>query len=199
MSAISEPQTRPTSAGSAAWPPAAWARRTTRAADGAHDNFLAFFEVSADHLGRVAVGQAEAEGHPFGFAVGPEDEHVPRHGRLLARTEDIVSRLLRRREDFADAAARHLTDLLGAAAVLELTEPGLPKLGHLLPALLQDRVQLRLLLGGEVQPRHQALPNLGEGRLTATLARVRRAAGPALGRLAASGPEAKRSVRPLQP
>src|SRR5262245_59658896 len=142
MRAMSEPQPRPAPAWATASTRPRW---TTRTAGDAHNDLLAFLELSADHFGRIAVGQTEADEQPSGPAVDPEHEHVPRRGRLIARTQHIVAGLLRRREDLADASTGHVADPLSAPAVLRLTEPGFPELGHLLATLFQDGIQLGLL------------------------------------------------------
>ena len=165
------------------------AGRTRRGAAGADDDVLALGEVAAQDLGRRAVADAQRELDGLEL-VALHDEHaagraalgVAPAGAATAARRFVVARLLLGREDLADAQPRGLADPL--AALLALVFGSLPQSLHLLPAVLQDRIELLLLLLRELEARDEPLADLLErgpaaapASLTATLAGAVRAAG----------------------
>src|SRR6266705_2550575 len=143
-----------------------------RASERAGDDLLAFVKITAHDFRGRAVGDAEPHGHRLGLAIGADDPHAAgrRAAAALTAREFLVLRLLRRREDLADARAHRFAQPLGLGLALLLGQAGAPERDHLLAHVIEDRVDLRLLLGRQVERLHEPLSHLLAATLTASLA-----------------------------
>src|SRR4029450_5035191 len=125
------------------------AARLLGAADGADDDLLAFLELAAEDLGRVAVADAEREVHGLELlavhhvhAAGRADVAALAAAAALARAHLVVLRALLGREHLADTRARGFTDAraLGLPILLGEAHHLLARVGegpiHLCPLLL---------------------------------------------------------------
>src|SRR5437667_12885417 len=140
----------------------------TGTSGGAGDDLLTFLQLAAHHFGRRTVRDAEPHRDGLELAVGTDDpEPARRRAPSFAAGKLVVLRLLLRREGLANARAHSLADALAFALALLLREPGAPQRDHLLAHVVEDRIDLRLLVGGEIE------------RLDESLAHLLRAAGAA--------------------
>src|SRR6266446_761702 len=153
--------------------PARRARLARAAADQARDDFLAFLQLAAHHLGEAAVADAERDVDRLGLAVSVEHVDAPGGGDVASaagggrRRHLVVLGLLRRREQRADLHPRGLEDLLCLGPALPIGQLAQPH--HLPTALLEDRVELGLLIRGERELLDQALANFFRRRPPAAL------------------------------
>src|SRR5207244_7013876 len=179
------------------------------AAEEPDDHLLALVDLAAEHLGGGSVAEPESQRDRRRLAIRPDHPHAPLDaGPALAARRGghlVVARLLGVGEDLADLDARRLTDFLGARATVGLGES--LEGPQLLAAVLQDRLELRLLILSELQLFHQAIAYLLDRglhttrratarRAAARLAAARRRVGRC--RLDARRPEPERGVRNLQ-
>src|SRR5438552_5582258 len=139
-----------------------------RALSGAGDDFLAVLELAAGRLGEAPVGDAELDGDGLGLAVGPQDEHTSGAGHgapaggLLGYLLIVLGALLWR-QDGADLLAARLPDLLPLDAPLAVARAARHQGTELVASLLEYRLELLLLLGGEAERLHEPVPNLLDG------------------------------------
>src|SRR5437867_9643179 len=144
-----------------------------RASERAGDDLLAFVKITAHDFRGRAVRDAEPHGHRLGLAVGADAPRATgRRAATAALTarEFVVPRLLLRREDLADARPHRVAQPLGLSLALLLGQAGAPERDHLLAHVIEDRVDLRLLLGRQVEGLHEPLSHLLAATLTASLA-----------------------------
>src|SRR5437667_9534020 len=185
----------------------------TGTSGGAGDDLLTFLQLAAHHFGRRTVRDAEPHRDGLGLAVGTDDPEPARRraAPTFASGKLVVLRLLLRREDLANAHAHSLADALAFALALLLREPGAPQRDHLLAHVVEDRIDLRLLVGGEIERLDESLAHLLRAAGAATLATTTGWSAAARRRPAArmtarwrrvtgfaGGAEAKRGVGDLQ-
>src|SRR3989442_12033131 len=147
-----EPQPRPATCRSSLGPVLA-AR-----AQGAHDDVLDFLQLAAQRLGEGAVAEPQHDRHGFGPPVGTGTEDAPGSPAAapLGR-ELVIARALLGGQHLADAGPHRLEDLLGARLALLLAQPRALQRLELAAPVRKDRIELRLLLGGEPQAEHETL------------------------------------------
>src|SRR5215470_2406368 len=119
-------------------------RPRPRGADADHD-VLALGEIAAQDLGGRAIADPQRELHGLEL-VAVHDPHAARRAALriapgpAGARRLVVANLLLGRQDLADPRPGGLADLLGPLLALALGR--VPERLHLLPALLQDRIEL---------------------------------------------------------
>src|SRR5438128_6590123 len=143
-----------------------------RATESAGDDLLAFVKIAAHDFGRRTVRDAEPHGHRLGLAIGADDPHPAGRSAAAALTagELVVLRLLLRREDLANARPHRFPRALNLGLALLLGKPGAPQRDHLLAHVIEDRVDLRLLLGRQIERLHEPLTHLLAAARAAALA-----------------------------
>src|SRR5438046_1519838 len=125
-----------------------------RALSRAGDDFLAFLQLAAGDLGERPIRDAELGGDGLALAVRVGDEHTPGAGNaapaggLLSHLL-IVLRALLRRPNGADLLTAGLPDLLALDSPFAVARAARHQGAELVPPLLEDRLELLLLLGGE--------------------------------------------------
>src|SRR5712691_10771836 len=157
MRLTSEPQARRSAATGSRRPVG-----LTAASQRAGEDLLTFLQLAAHHFRRRAVRDAKPHRDGLRLAIGAEDPQAARRGAAatLAARELVVLRLLLRREDLANARPHPFADALSLALALLLREPGAPERDHLLPHVVEDRIDLRLLVGREIERLDEPLAHL---------------------------------------
>src|SRR5262249_55755904 len=155
-----------------------------RSAERASDDLLAFVKVAAHDFRRRAVRDAEPHGDPLGPAVGADDPHATSRcaAATLAAGKFVVLRLLLRREDLPDARPHRFSRALDLRLALLLGKPRASQRDHLLAHVVEDRVDLRLLLGRQPEHLPESLAHLLAAARTATLALAATWPSPTAGR-----------------
>src|SRR5215470_1719270 len=142
-----------------------------RAAERAGDDLLAFVKVAAHDFRGRAVRDTEPHGYRLGLAIGANDPHATGccATATFAAGDFVVLRLLLRRENLTDARAHRLAHALRLGLALLLGKAGASQRDHLLTHVIEDRIDLRLLLRGEIERLHESLAHLLAAARTAGL------------------------------